>query len=62
AFRPLFHRMRLPFKLATTLLNEHTDATTRIEKQVQILQQTLHSRMLADQLLAIESWTNRAKE
>jgi hypothetical protein len=62
AFRPLFHRMRLPFKHATTLLQEHSDATLRIEKQVQILQQTLHSRMLADQLVAIESWTNQIKK
>ncbi len=62
AFRPLFHRMRLPFKHAITLLNEHSDATTRIEKQIQILQQTLHSRMLADQLLMMESWTGKCKE
>lgn len=61
AFRPLFHRMRLPFKHAISLLAEHSDATARSEKQIQILQQTLHSRMLADQLLAIESWTASAK-
>ena len=59
AFRPLFHRMRLPFKHATTLLNEHSDASARIEKQIQILQQTLHSRMLADQLMMMESWIKK---
>ena len=62
AFRPLFHRMRLPFKHAITLLNERSDATSRIEKQIQILQQTLHSRMLADQLLMMESWISKRKE
>jgi len=62
AFRPLFHRVRLPFKHAISLLNEHSEATARSEKQIQILQQTLHSRMLADQLLAIESWVATTKE
>ncbi len=55
AFRPLFHRMRLPFKHADSLLREHSDATQRIEKQVQILQQLLHSRMLARQEQMIEA-------
>lgn len=62
AFRPLFHRMRLPFKHAVTLLGEHCDATTRIEKQIQILQQTLHSRMLAGQLLMMDTFITDKKE
>ncbi|MCF7822314.1 MAG: hypothetical protein K9M17_07755 [Mariprofundaceae bacterium] len=62
AFRPLFHRMKLPFKHAEALLDERTDGTRRIEKQVQLLQQTLHSRMLSNQLLMIETLINRQKE
>jgi len=62
AFRPLFHRMRLPFKHAISLINEHSEASARSEKQIQILQQTLHSRMLADQLLMMESWISKSKE
>ncbi|MDT8377209.1 MAG: hypothetical protein RQ867_10805 [Mariprofundaceae bacterium] len=61
-FRPLFHRMKLPCKHAEALLNEHVDGTVRIEKQAQVLQQTLHSRMLANQLLMIETLTERQKE
>lgn len=55
SFRSLFHRMKLPFKHVTALLSEYNNAAIRVEKRIQILQQTLHSRMLADQLLAIES-------
>lgn len=55
AFRPLFHRMKLPFKHAEALLVERRDGTARIEKKIQILQQTLISQMLAKQQQAIEA-------
>jgi len=61
-FRPLFHRMKLPFTHAEALLNEYADGTARIEKQARVLQQTLHSRMLANQLLIIETLINKQKE
>lgn len=49
AFRPLFHRMKLPFKHAEALLIERRDGTARIEKKIRILQQALISQMLANQ-------------
>lgn len=50
AFRPLFHRMKLPFKHAEAMLIERRDGSARIEKKVQVMQQTLISRMIALQL------------
>jgi len=55
AFRSLFHRMRLPFKHADSILKEHSDATKRIEKQIQILQQLLHSRMLTRMMMKTDA-------
>jgi len=50
AFRPLFYRMKLPFKHAEAMLIEHRDGAARIEKKIQIMQQTLISRMIAAQI------------
>lgn len=50
AFRPLFHRMKLPFKHAEAMLLEHREGTSRIEKRVRIMQQTLISRVMAARL------------
>jgi len=62
AFRPLFYRMKLPFRYTEAELNELCDGITRIEKHLQILHQTLHSRMLVNQQIMIETIYNTIKK
>jgi len=62
AFRPLFYRMKLPFRYAEAELHELCDEITRIEKHLQILHQTLHLRILVNQQVMIETMYNNIKE